>query len=349
LNDDKARSGANIVADPERAPLIRKAFEMMATGQYKKSEVLKAVTDLGLRTRKCKKLSAQTFEETLKKPIYCGYITASFLDEPVKGLHEPVVSETLFNAVQEVLNGKRVCTAPKRKHNPELPLKCFVRCSECGTPLTGGMVTGKNKNNRFGYYWCRRPECHAVMVRRETLERLFVECLQRLKPNQLTAEQFTAVAAQVWKEMRGDAEATAKAIGARLEEEKRLKSELLLAKLRHEISQADYIAANAHFDAEITALEEKLAVLHVDDIEFGAFLRFGKAMLLDVARAWQLAEPEQKIGVQKLLFHDGISYSQKSGEFEHLNPCLFNVMEGLQDKNWWLASPTGLNPCYRRK
>src|SRR5579862_8465605 len=59
LNDEKATFGANIVPDPERAPLIRKAFEMIATGQYKKTEVLKTVTELGLRTRKGKTLSPQ--------------------------------------------------------------------------------------------------------------------------------------------------------------------------------------------------------------------------------------------------------------------------------------------------
>jgi site-specific DNA recombinase len=346
LNDENPTSGANIVPDPERAPLIRKAFEMIATGQYKKTDVLKAITDLGLQTRKGKKLSAQTFEETLKKPIYCGYTTASFLEEPVKGLHQPIVSEELFKAVQDVLTGKRVSTTPKRKHNPELPLKCFVRCSECGTPLTGGMVTGKNKNNRFGYYWCRRPECRAVMVRRETLERLFVGCLQRLRPDRPTAEEFSSVAAQVWNEIRGDAKTTAKAVSARLEEQKRLKSELLLAKLRHEINQSDYVGANALFDREIAALEEKLAATTTDHIEFDAFVRFGQAMLLDIAQAWQLARPEQKIGVQKLLFQDGISYSQETGEFKHLNPCLFNVMEGMQDQNWWLASPTGFEPVF---
>jgi hypothetical protein len=76
----------------------------------------------------------------------------------------------------------------------------------------------------------------------------------------------------------------------------------------------------------------------------GTFIRFGQAMLLDISQAWQLAKPEQRIGVQNLLFQRGLRYSQESGEFEHLNPCLFSVMEGMQDKKWWLASPTGFEP-----
>jgi site-specific DNA recombinase len=72
LNDSRSRTGSNLIPDPERAPYIRKVFELMATGDYKKIAVLKIVTEDGLRTRKGKKLSAQTFEETLKKPVYCG-------------------------------------------------------------------------------------------------------------------------------------------------------------------------------------------------------------------------------------------------------------------------------------
>jgi hypothetical protein len=47
LNDSNSGTGANLIPDAERAPLVRKAFEMMATGQYKKTEVLKAVSDCG--------------------------------------------------------------------------------------------------------------------------------------------------------------------------------------------------------------------------------------------------------------------------------------------------------------
>jgi hypothetical protein len=60
-------------------------------------------------------------------------------------------------------------------------------------------------------------------------------------------------------------------------------------------------------------------------------------MLLDVAEAWQRAGAEQKVRVQNLLFQNGLRYSQKSRNFEHLNPCLFNVMEEMTFKTWRLA------------
>src|ERR1700686_1625042 len=44
VSDRAHHSGPNIVPDPERAPLIRKAFELMASGLYRTNAVLKIVT-----------------------------------------------------------------------------------------------------------------------------------------------------------------------------------------------------------------------------------------------------------------------------------------------------------------
>lgn len=57
--------------DPERAPLIRRAFELVADG-VSKAEALRTVTALGLRTLRGKNLTPQTFNELLKKAITAG-------------------------------------------------------------------------------------------------------------------------------------------------------------------------------------------------------------------------------------------------------------------------------------
>src|SRR3989442_3209354 len=54
-------SGKSLVPDPERAPLIARAFEDLATGRYTKQEVIDRVSELGLRTRRGLRLSPQSF------------------------------------------------------------------------------------------------------------------------------------------------------------------------------------------------------------------------------------------------------------------------------------------------
>ncbi|HZS95875.1 MAG TPA: hypothetical protein VFA40_03780 [Terriglobales bacterium] len=158
------------------------------------------------------------------------------------------------------------------------------------------------------------------------------------------ASHEEGIAEQVWDRRQGDADAAAKKFRNRLDEQRRLKSALLRAKLNGEISQADYALANTEFDYEIAVIEARLQNAQANHVTRAAFLRFANAMLLDVAGAWQRAGAEQKVRVQNLLFQNGLHYSQEYRKFEHLNPCLFNTMEEVICKNWWLASPTGFEP-----
>jgi len=108
------------------------------------------------------------------------------------------------------------------------------------------------------------------------------------------ASHEEGIAEQVWDRRQGDADAAAKKFRNRLDEQRRLKSALLRAKLNGEISQADYALANTEFDYEIAVIEARLQNAQANHVTRAAFLRFANAMLLDVAGAWQRAGAEQK-------------------------------------------------------
>ena len=80
------KSGATIAPDSERAALITRAFELFATGQYTKAEVLLIVTGEGLRTAAGKPVTKQTFQAMLRNPLYAGWVRiASDIEfEPIK-------------------------------------------------------------------------------------------------------------------------------------------------------------------------------------------------------------------------------------------------------------------------
>jgi site-specific DNA recombinase len=78
-------SGASLVHDPERGPLVRQAFEDLSTGQYTKQEVLARATDAGLRSRKGLKLSPQSFGQMMRNPIYAGKVESPDYGVSTKG------------------------------------------------------------------------------------------------------------------------------------------------------------------------------------------------------------------------------------------------------------------------
>ncbi|TMQ73692.1 MAG: hypothetical protein E6K81_03415 [Candidatus Eisenbacteria bacterium] len=71
---------------------------------------------------------------------------------------EPLVSEELFASVQARLAGHRPAPATHARDHADFPPRRFVRCGECGRPLTGAWSRGRSA--RCVYYECpayRRP------------------------------------------------------------------------------------------------------------------------------------------------------------------------------------------------
>lgn len=195
VHEREARAGEpNIVPEAQRAPLLSKAFEIFSTGLEKKTAVLETVTEMGLRTRRNKPLSPQTFDAMLRKPVYCGWVCPpSANDLRTKGLHQPLISEDLFERVQRILDGKKPAPIVRQKLNPNLPLKCFVKCFACCTPLTGGFPKGRT--NKYPRYWCRKSGCRSVGISKESVEREFLLLLHRLQPDKSIIGSFPKIVA----------------------------------------------------------------------------------------------------------------------------------------------------------
>ena len=129
--DDKGREERTVELDPERAPLIKIAFEEYATGNWSIIELIEYMTSLGLRTRSTprvpsKEISKTTMENILKNPYYAGVIRYNGVE--YDGIHEPIIDLDTFNKVQAIMqshvNGERT-----REH-PHF-LKGTLYCHNC--------------------------------------------------------------------------------------------------------------------------------------------------------------------------------------------------------------------------
>jgi site-specific DNA recombinase len=136
------------VHDPERRPLVRRAFEDLATGRYTKQEVISRATEAGLRSRKGLALSPQSFGQMMRNPIYVGKVESPDYGVSVQGDFEPLVDEATFYRAQAVLDGRVVVAGPRQRSHPDFPLRGFVRCEICGRPLTGSWSKGRNGATR---------------------------------------------------------------------------------------------------------------------------------------------------------------------------------------------------------
>ncbi len=337
--------GPNIKPDPKRAPLIRRAFELMATGRFKKSDVLRTVTEEGLTTPKGKPLTKQTFQAILRNPLHAGWVTLpsdpSF--EPVKGLHEAIVDQVAFDRVQAILEGRRPTVVAKRKINPVVPLKAFIKCACCGTPLTGGSPQGRG-GKKYPRYWCPNSGCLAVKLSKDKLEGEFQDLLRRLRADPETVRDFPRLAVKVWKEKQGDAEREMQHLDSRLEELRKLKSRLVRMRLSGELREDEFEEEKANIEVEKYGVEEQLRVVASTQATADSFLRFAELHLVDMASLWRIADPQQRQRVQNLLFQGGLHYSPEAGILNRSKSSLFSFLEEMKRENGGLVGPPGLEP-----
>lgn len=296
---------AILQADPDRAPLIRRAFEMVAEGMTK-ADALRAATAQGLRTKRGKALSSQTFNEMLKKPIYCGRIEKWGIK--VNGSFDPILSEELFDRVQIVLRGNMGGAAgPHLRHHPEFPLRHFMTCSHCAKPLTGSSSTGRNQ--RYAYYHCRTRGCKARSYPVGEVEnefRLFVERLQP-KPDMVAA--LCDAAAEAWKKKRSDAEKDKAALNRKHSDLMTRKTQLRESLIyRREISKEDYEEEKNRLGSEIVDVEMQLATFATDENDIDAVVGFAKHFLSNAGPLWSEASPEMKLRIQDVLFPSGVHF-----------------------------------------
>jgi site-specific DNA recombinase len=148
------------IPDPERAPLIAKAFELYATRRYSLANLLEELQRRGLRNRRGGKLSVNGISILLNNPFYVGLIRIKKTGEVFQGNHQPLIRKSLFDCVQQILQGKTV----DRQTCHNFTFRRMVRCAGCGYSLNGELQKGHI------YYRCQTASCPTNTLREESLD-----------------------------------------------------------------------------------------------------------------------------------------------------------------------------------
>lgn len=163
-----------IVVHPEESVLIKKAFELAATGQYSLLKLNKEMYRSGLRSKRSKnQLSKSSMSRVLNNPFYYGYFWRKGV--LYKANHKPIISKDLFDRVQSTMGYVKTPHLAKR----QLTYRGLMTCAHCGCT-----ITGETKKNRYTYYRCTNGKgiCEFVKNRREEyLEDEFKNALRQIK------------------------------------------------------------------------------------------------------------------------------------------------------------------------
>ena len=195
LNDMRLEKGnRTIITDKKRSILLRKAFDLMLTGNYTAQDVFNTLNnDWNYITRQKRKsggkpLARSSWYKILSNPFYAGIIV--YNGKESKGKHKPLITLDEFNCIQEIL-GLRGCKRKPKRHN--FTYAGMFKCGSCDCGITAEHKTKYIKSKKevkgYDYYHCTHKkkdvDCRQGSVEEKEITENITSKLKKLKMHPL--------------------------------------------------------------------------------------------------------------------------------------------------------------------
>ncbi len=314
---DRTPLGITTIAPhPEMAAKLTLFLETFATGQYTVKQATDLAFEMGIRNGKGKKRTWQTIENTIKNPIYAGYIQSRYTNgNRYVGLHKALISEATFDKNQRILAGKQKLFT-KSDENAYPLRRDFLRCIHCGKFVTASAPKGASgiKYPRYSCVYCKTSVLgKKVSKSSEAIHKEFREVLSRVRYKEGRLKVFKHIVMTRWCDEYDEALHTAHQINKEIETLQDERSRTIRKFTKDEISFTDKEAAIHDIDAELAEYQKRK--VEADDYADQKEQVIDNAMLFmkDPSEFWNRAPVQIQKSVQRTLFPRGLTYDFETG------------------------------------
>ncbi|MEK7616759.1 MAG: recombinase family protein [Patescibacteria group bacterium] len=309
-----------IVVDKKRAPIVKKALEMFATGNFRIMDIASFLAKNGITTRKTLKggggkpiPSDQITFQLLTNPFYYGHFR--FKGEIHEGVHQPIITKKLWDKVQEVVQRRSKVITKDRIPKPFLGL---FRCGQCGFMITAEIQKGHT------YYRCTKKsktiQCTQGYTREEELDQQLSNEIATVSLRQDWADKMLDKlsleeknVAQSLNAFVGSKQSEIKAINEKLQR-------LLDSYLEQDIERDIYLVKKSELLSQKKKLEEQILSFQQTK---NAWLEPMKQWIMEAAAAANIARGEdlnEKKVLALKIFGSNLKLTDKIVCSEALNP-----------------------------
>jgi site-specific DNA recombinase len=243
--------------DPVRGPLVKKAFELYASGNYGLRALCRKLNELGLQTKFGKKMTSARMSAFLRNPFYMGIIRLKTSDEVFIGQHAPLVSRKLFDVVQNILDGKKV--VPQITSH-EFLFRKLLTCVLCKYHLVGERQKGNV------YYRCHTMGCRQS-IKEEIIDSALADVLKALSFEKAEMDEFRKWYEQKHRTKQSDIENQRRIFKLKLEQSEARLSRLTDALVDNLIEEEIYTEKKNNLVLATKELKEKLATVETNELE----------------------------------------------------------------------------------
>ena len=332
----------SLILDPETSPLVRHAFQVIATRRFSKVEALSEVSNLGLRSVRGNVLTPQTFGSMLRNNLYKGRIVLPDWGIDVEGDFEPLVEPSLFDAVRDVLDGRAPSKASRARNHPDFPLRRIIRCGHCASPFTGSWSKGRSKT--YAYYRCPKKGRGGSSVRKDALERQTCDLLAKMSLQPSALDLLDQVVREAWEERQEVSMTAAKQLETELRSVTQKQDRLMDKYLEgNGIDEETFERQSTRLRQDEAALRNRYRATIPDEANLARSIDTAQMMLSDLESCWNHLEPQHRADFLGAVYPSGLTYQDGIIGTAEI-PWWLNGLQPSKTENEDLAPPTGFEP-----
>lgn len=252
LNNPKTRG---IDVDQNKAPKVKKLFELYATGNYNLRELAEWCQQHKLKSNTGREMTISHVHKTLKNVFYIGLM--KYKSELFEGTHEPLITKKLFDRVQQLMREKG---KPQKVQKRNFPFLGLAQCAYCGCSITAEKKT-KPSGREYIYYRCTRkkgPCAEKHFLRQEELEQQIKSFLQKVSLTSQDTQKCLAALDGEEVQAKQQAQEEATTLRKQIADLDTRLEKLLNLYLADALSTAEYAAKKEKFVLEKAALTERI-------------------------------------------------------------------------------------------
>lgn len=309
--------GKLLLRDEPFASVIKEALEGFACGRFESQpDVQRFLETTGVfSTAPQGRVHLQQVGKLLRCQLYTGhYEFPEWNVGWMKGLHEPLISLATFNRNQERL-GERAKAPFRRDLRLDFPLRGFVLCDCCGSPLTA--ASSRGRNGMHPYYRCYHRACsvYGKGIKARQMEAEFERLLGRARPSPQVITATKRAVELIWKQKVAQVGDRRK---QRLAEIRRIDAKVVdlidaaVSTTSRDMRQ-HYEDQVARLSKTKSALQEAIALDTGRDTTIGTAVGTALDFMANPQQLWMGGAYDDKRLVLKLTFSHRLRYSRTSG------------------------------------
>lgn len=250
--------------------------------------------------------------------------------ELVKGIHEAIISEDLFNRVQARLDGfRKLRNMPvKASVRDELPFRGILLCPDCGNKLTGSGSRSRTGKRHF-YYHCNH--CGKSRVRADQAELIIGKVIGELHIEKPVKELYKKMVQVVFQGTVQERSGRKESISLEIEKNEGRIRNLQDMLADGNLTPADYGAMKGRFEIQIQNLLNESNTINRVRGNREKYLDSCTTLMSNLQLYWKSADPAQKAVLVGSIFPEKLEITGKNCRTTRINEFFRLIIQEFND------------------